>query len=106
MGEKRLRVQQASDKVSSKAVTAILPCQWKLGCSEQSLYRTVNSVSLDFSSQDWYDDVKSFSEQHDYDGLVVLLSITAKHPPGQQVAVFSYHTDLLNQVLTEIRDVL
>lgn len=49
--------------------------------------------------QDWYDNIESFSEQHDYDGLVVLLSITAKHrPPDQQVAVFSNDTDLLNQV--------
>lgn len=53
------------------------------------------------SFQDWYDHVKSFSEQRDYDGLVVLVSSTAKHrPPDQQVAVFSNDTDILNQVLT------
>lgn len=52
-----------------------------------------------FFPQDWYDDVKAFSEQHDYDGLVVLLSISAEHrPPDQLVAVYSNNTDLLNQV--------
>lgn len=43
--------------------------------------------------------LKSFSEHHDYDGLVVLLSITGKlHHPRQQVAVYSNNTDILNQV--------
>lgn len=54
---------------------------------------------LDLFFQDWYDHVKSFGEQHDCDGLVVLLSITAeRRPSDQQVAVFSNDTDLLNQV--------
>ncbi|TNM89664.1 hypothetical protein fugu_003898 [Takifugu bimaculatus] len=65
---------------------------------------TVALTSVTTDVEDWYDDVKSFSEQHDYDGLVVLLSITAKHPPDQQVAVFSYHTDLLNQICCELEE--
>lgn len=48
--------------------------------------------------------MKSFGEQHDYDGLVVLLSIaTEQRPSDQQVAVFSNDTDLLNQVPIEIK---
>lgn len=84
-----------SDKLSLKAE----PQCWQLGCSELLLYHLLKSVLLDVFFQDWYDHVKSFSEQHDYDGLVVLLSITAEHRPSdQQVAVFSNDADLLNQV--------
>lgn len=52
--------------------------------------------------QDWHgyvDALKSFSERHGYDALVVLLSINNTiHHPRQQVAVYSNNTDILNQV--------
>lgn len=92
MGEERLHVQEMSDKLSLEAVTTVLPVRM-FGAI------VVSSIQCYFLFQDWHDRVKSFGEQHDYDGLVVLLSITAEHRPSdQQVAVFSKDTDLLNQV--------
>lgn len=58
---------------------------------------------LSFSHlQDWHgyvDGLKSFSNHHGYDGLMVLLSISdTVHHPRQQVAVYSNNADILNQV--------
>lgn len=47
----------------------------------------------------YVDGLKYFCHHHDYDGLVILLSISdTVHHPRQQVVVYSNNTDILNQV--------
>lgn len=39
-----------------------------------------------------------YCENHGYDGLVILLSVSDKRHHRQQLAVYSHNTDILNQV--------
>ncbi|KAF0033914.1 hypothetical protein F2P81_013980 [Scophthalmus maximus] len=51
------------------------------------------------------DGLNAFSQHHGLDGLVVLLSISdTVHHPGQQVAVYSNNTDILNQICCELEE--
>ncbi|XP_034547438.1 exopolyphosphatase PRUNE1 [Notolabrus celidotus] len=69
---------------------------------------TVALTSVTTDKEDWRDYVdmlKSFSHQHDYDGLVVLLSIDdTLHHPRQQMAVYSSNSDILNQICCELEE--
>ncbi|XP_017269258.1 protein prune homolog 2 isoform X3 [Kryptolebias marmoratus] len=69
---------------------------------------TIALTSLTTDKEDWQDYVeglKSFCHQHDYDGLVVLWSISdSVHHPRQQMAVYSNNTDMLNQICTELEE--
>lgn len=42
--------------------------------------------------------LKLYCENHGYDGLVILLSVSDKRHHRQQLAVYSHNTDVLNQV--------
>ncbi|XP_026199670.1 uncharacterized protein LOC113151062 isoform X2 [Anabas testudineus] len=53
----------------------------------------------------YVDGLKYFCHHHDYDGLVVLLSVSdTVHHPRQQVVVYSNNTDILNQICCELEE--
>ncbi|XP_029019943.1 uncharacterized protein LOC114863216 isoform X3 [Betta splendens] len=54
---------------------------------------------------DYVDGLKYFSHQHEYDALVVLLSVSdTVHQPRQQVVVYSSNIDVLNQICCELEE--
>ncbi|XP_060894892.1 protein prune homolog 2-like isoform X2 [Labrus mixtus] len=69
---------------------------------------TVALASVTTEKEDWHnyvDVLKSFSHRHDYDGLVVLLSVDdTLHHPRQQMAVYSSNADILNQICCELEE--
>ncbi|KAM8760623.1 uncharacterized protein AB9X84_008646 isoform 9-T9 [Acanthopagrus schlegelii] len=69
---------------------------------------TIALTSATTDTEDWHgyvDGLKSFSERHGYDALVVLLSVNNTiHHPRQQVAVYSNNTDILNQICCELEE--
>ncbi|XP_067376734.1 uncharacterized protein [Channa argus] len=86
------------DEVKLKYLEQLLTMELK-EFSDGEMTLALSSVNTDKEDLHGYvDGLKSFSHQHGYDGLVLLLSISdSVHHPRQQVVVYSNNKNVLNQ---------